>query len=191
MKFVNLKKILLFSVLVVLFSCETEYTKLVKKELSSGKINNNVFYNLELGQSRKDFYRICWNLNRRGIATHGPSNNYVQTFLIPKDSTKLTEKIRMLFYAKFNSNDTITAMDVKFSYVGWSPWNRELIAENLLPVVQDTLLKWYPGNPFIKTKNGYLVKVDGNRQIQIGKESDRDVAVLIEDLAYKYNNLNK
>ena len=82
-------------------------------------------------------------------------------------------------------------MDVKFSFVAWAPWNDDLLADKLLPKVKDTLMKWYPGNPFIKVKNNILVKVDGNRQIQLAQESDRDVSVLIEDLAYKYNNLNK
>ena len=63
------------------------------------------------------------------------------------------------------------------------------MADALLPVVQDTLLKWYPGNPFMKMENGISVKVDGNRQIQIKKESDRDVSVLIENLEYKYKIL--
>ena len=94
----------------------------------------------------------------------------------------------MLYYGVFNANDIMTAVDVKFSYTAWSPWNKKLHADKLLPVVQDTLLKWFPGNPFIKVKN-VLVKVDGNRQIKLYQESDRDVAVLIEDLEYKYNTL--
>lgn len=95
----------------------------------------------------------------------------------------------MLFYARFDSSDKITAMDMKFSYSAWAPWNKELLADALLPVLKDTLLKWYPGNSFMKMKNGISVKVDGNRQIQIKKESNRDVSVLIENLEYKYNAL--
>lgn len=192
MKLISLNKILLFLSIVIVFSCESEYTKLVKNELASGKKNDSIFYGLKFGQTRNDFYKICWGLNREGIATHGPTNNYVQTILYPQDSTKTTEKIRMLFYARFNPENIITSMDLKFSYVAWSPWNKDLVADKLLPKIQDTLMKWYPGNPFIMVKNkkNILVKVDGNRQIQLTKESDRDVSVLIEDLAYKYNNLN-
>lgn len=97
----------------------------------------------------------------------------------------------MLFYARFNPDDIITSMDVKFSYLAWAPWNNDLTSEKLIPKIQDTLMKWYPGNPFIKVRKDILVKVDGNRQIQLKKESDRDVSVLIEDLAYKYNHLKK
>jgi hypothetical protein len=191
MKLKGLNKVFLLILILLVSSCQSEYTKLVKTELASGKLNDSIFHGLEFGQSKDDFFKICWNLNNEGIATHGPTNSYVQTILSTQDSTKLTDNIRMLFYAKFNSENMITSMDVKFSYVAWSPWNKDLLADKLLPKVQDTLMKWYPGNPFIKVKNNILVKVDGNRQIQLAQESDRDVSVLIEDLAYKYNNLNK
>jgi len=164
---------------------------LVKKELASGTQNNSLFHNLKFGQTKKDFYQICWDLNKAGIATHGPTNSFVQTVLYPKDSTAVTEKIFMMFYPKFSSKDLITAMEVKFYYTAWAPWNKDLQSDKLLPVVQDSLLKWYPGNPFIKTKNGKTVKVDGNRQIQIETESDKQVAVVIEDLKYKMDNLKK
>ncbi len=190
MKLNNFFKTVLPAFIIILSSCQSDYTKLVKNELESGKVNNAIFHNLEFGQTKKEFFEICWNLNKEGIATHGPNNNYVQTILYPQDSTKTTEQIQMLFYAKFNPDDIITAMDVKFSYLGWLPWSEKFGADNLIPTVQDTLMKWYPGNPFIKTKKNILVKVDGNRQIQVKKESEKDVSVLIEDLAYKYKNLN-
>ena len=159
--------------------------------MAKNKNNDTIFHNLKFGQTKKEFFEICWELNKNGIATHGPSNSYVQTFLYPKDSTKLTEKMRMLFYAKFNDNNIINAMDVKFSYVAWAPWNEDLKANKLLPKIKDTLMKWYPGNEFIKVKDDILVKVDGKRQIQLQVNSDRDVSVLIEDLEYKFNNLKE
>ncbi|REE83321.1 hypothetical protein BX611_0610 [Lutibacter oceani] len=191
MKLISLNKVFLFLLILSVFSCQSDYTKLVKKELASGKQYDSIFHNLKFGQTKSDFFKICWGLNEEGIATHGPSNNYVQTILKSQDTTNSTEDIRMLFYAKFNPENIITAMDVKFSFVAWAPWNDDLLADKLLPKVKDTLMKWYPGNPFIKVKNNILVKVDGNRQIQLAQESDRDVSVLIEDLAYKYNNINK
>jgi len=191
MKLKKYKIILIFLLVIGFISCQSDYTKLVKKEIASGKQNNNVFHGLEFGQTKKDFYRICWDLNKAGIATHGPSNSYVQTILEPKDSTAVKERIIMLFYAKFNPEDIITAIDVKFAYSAWAPWNKDLQSDKLFPVVQDSLLKWYPGNPFIKTKNDAIVKVDGNRQIRIKKETTKDVSVVIEDLSYRLKNLNK
>src|SRR5210317_1907839 len=109
MKSISNNKILLFLLVALMFSCESEYTKLVKTELAKNQENDSIFHNLKFGQSKKEFFDICWNLNKTGIATHGPSNSYVQTFLYPKDSTNLTEKMRMLFYAKFNKDNNIKA----------------------------------------------------------------------------------
>lgn len=190
MKYPNFKNILTAVLLLTLFNCESEYTKLVKSELSSGKKNDTIFFDLRFGNTRQEFYKICWDLNKKELVTNGPSNNYVQVMLESKDSLETYKSIQMLFYGKFNSDDILTAMDLKFSYEAWSPWNKDLQADKLLPVVQDTLLKWYPGNHFMSVKN-VLVKVDGNRQIQLKQESDKDVSVLIENLEYKYETLTK
>lgn len=187
----KLNNIILCILLLVICSCQSDYTKLVKQELASGKKNDSVFFNLKFGQTKSEFFKTCWELNKKQILTHGPNNNYVQSFLYPKDSTNTRDKIRMLFYAKFNPENIITAIDIKFSYTAWALWNEDTFAENLLPRIQDTLMKWYPGNPFMKVKDDKLVKVDGNRQIILSVESQRDLSVVIEDLAYKYNKLNK
>lgn len=191
MKLSSANTLMVLLLMVGLNSCQSKYTKLVKSELALGKHNDSIFYGLKFGQTKDQFYNICWELNKKKLVTHGPSNNFVQTFLYPQDSTKTIDKIRMLFYARFNPDNKIVAMDIKFSYDAWSLWNKKYTSDKLMPKIKDTLMKWYPGNSFIKTKNNYLVKVDGNRQIQLSRESDRDVSVLIEDLAYKYNNLKK
>lgn len=190
MKLINFKTALIAIVLLA-SSCQSDYTKLVKKELNSGKQKDSIFYGLKFGQTKSDFFKICWELNKKRIATHGPDNSYVQTILYPQDSTQHIKKMRLLFYAKFSSDNIIRAMDVKFSYVAWAPWNTDLLSDKLLPKVQDTLMKWYPGNKFMKVRDDILVKVDGNRQIQVKIESSRDVSVVIEDLSYKINHLKK
>ena len=183
------KSALLF-LIIFLVACQSEYTSLVEDELASGIRNDSIFYSFEFGQTKTEFYNVCWEYNRKKIFTHGPSNNYVQAILHPKDTADVKGKIRMLFYAKFNKEEEIIAMDVKFSHVAWAPWNKDLQADQLLPKVKDTLLKWYPGNDFIKVKD-ILVKVDGNRQIRLKQESDQDVSVVIEDMEYRYNKLRK
>lgn len=190
MKYPNFNKAAILLLILTISACQSEYTKLVKNELASGKKNDSIFYNLRFGNTKDEFFRICWDLNKKELVTNGPTNKNVRVMLVPKDSTEALKKIQMLFYGVFNSNNIMTGMDVKFSYDAWAPWNKDFHADKLLPVIQDTLLKWYPGNPFIKVRN-VLVKVDGNRQIELKLESDRDVSVLIEDLEYKYKNLNK
>jgi hypothetical protein len=190
MKFNKSSILLLIIVVSVITSCQSDYTKLVKRELNSGVKNNAIFHGLEFGQTQQEFFDTCWNLNKDGIATHGGNNQNVKVILYPQDSTKTTKKIEMLFYPIFSPEMKIIAMNVKFSYVAWSPWNKNLESDDLFPIVKDSLMKWYPGNDFIKVKNE-LVKVDGNRQIQLNIESVRHVVALIEDLDYKYNKLKK
>lgn len=180
---------ILFFVLLSASSCQSEYTKLVKKELASGVKKDTVLFDLKFGNTRKEFYEICWNLNKEGIATHGGNNSYVQTILGAKDTLNKAKKIKMLFYAQFNKQNIVTGVDMKFSYSAWAPWNKYLESDKLLPAIKDTLLKWYPGNSFLKFEKGVFVKVDGNRQIQLKIASKEEVSVLIEDLAYKYKTL--
>lgn len=189
MKFNKFKIILFVFSIVLLASCQSEYTKLVKKELGSGVKHDTVLFDLSFGNTKKEFYEICWDLNKRGIATHGENNNYVKTILGLNDTLNKIKKIKLMFYARFSEKDIIRGIDMKFTYTAWAPWNKELTAEKLLPSVKDTLLKWYPGNPFLKLKKGTLVKVDGNRQIQLKVKTDKEVSVLIEDLSYKYKIL--
>ena len=189
MKYNNFTKGILLFGFLYLVSCQSDYTKLVKKELATGIKNDTLVFNLKFGDTKKEFYTICWDLNSKGLVTHGGNNNYVKTILQPKDSMLKTKAIKMLFYAQFNPKDIITGMNMEFSYSAWAPWNKALQSDSLFPVVQDTLLKWYPGNAFIEVKKDVLVKIDGNRQIQIKKESDKDISVLIENLEYKYKTL--
>ena len=190
MKYPNFKKAAILLLILTISACQSEYTKLVKNELSSGKKNDTIFFNLRFGNTKNEFFRICLDLNKKEFVTNGPSNNYVKALVNPKDNTKELKDFQMLYYGVFDSTDIMTAVDVKFSFIGWAPWTKQLQADKLLPVVKDTLMNWFPGNPFIKVKN-VLVKVDGNRQIKLYQESDRDVAVLIEDLEYKYKKLKK
>jgi len=189
MKFNKFKIIILIFSIVLLTSCQSEYTKLVNKELASGVKNDTILFDLSFGNTKKEFYEICWELNKNGIATHGENNNYVKTILGLKDTLNKIKKIKLMFYARFSEKDIIRGIDMKFTYTAWAPWNKELTAEKLLPSVKDTLLKWYPGNSFLKLKQGTLVKIDGNRQIQLKIATDKEVSVLIEDLSYKYKLL--
>jgi hypothetical protein len=190
MKYLSFEKITILALILVVSACQSDYTKLVKKELASGQRNDSIFYNLRFGNTRTDFFNICKDLNHKHLVKQGPSNLNVQVIFNPKDTSQVFEDITMLFYGVFNADDIMTGMDVEFSYEDWAPWNKDLFADKLVPVVQDTLMKWFPGNSFMKV-NGSLVKVDGNRQIVLKQESDKDVSVRIEDLEYKYKTLVK
>lgn len=185
--------LLLFLFLLMFSSCQSEYTKLVNKELNSGVTHDSIFLDLKFGDTKSDFYQKCWELNKQKLAAQGPNNNYVQYAMPQKIDSNSGNYVNMLFYAKFNTFNKITAMDFKYYYAGWAPWNEKHHANVLMPSITDSILKWYPGNDFIEVNKKdslkVLVKVDGNRQISIYPDKNtRDVSVLIEDLRIKIAN---
>ncbi len=178
----------IFSIFIfIIFSCQSDYTKMVNKEARQGELKNDLVFGLVLGSTKKDFFNRCWELNKEGLVTQGPNNNSVQHVL----GTENLTAINMLFYGVFDAKDKMTGMNFEFSYKAWSLWNKKYEARELLPVMKDTLMKWFPGNEFIPLKidrieESTLVKVDGNRQIMVYVKDDKDVAVKIEDLSLKY-----
>ena len=167
----------------------SEYSRLVKEEMASGKIYDSLLLGLKFGQKRQEFFKICWNLNRKKIVTNG-EGNFVEYVLPAKNQTDANEKMTLLFFGIFNDERIMTGMNLKFYYNAWSLWNKKLHSDQLVNAVRDSLKKWYPGNDFIKVpleKSGteLLVKVDGNRRITIRPlDDDRIVKAKIDDLRY-------
>tara|TARA_R110002051_G_scaffold234092_1_gene295651 strand:+ start:7980 stop:8573 length:594 start_codon:yes stop_codon:yes gene_type:complete len=195
MKSNNLKQLSLLSLvfLTVLTACQSDYTKLVNKEMNSGIVYDSILFGLKFGDSRNKFFERCMELNKKKLVSQGPNNNYVQYRLPNTKDENTLNTIDMLFYGKFDEKSNIKAMDLKFNYASWSPWNENQHAIALVPVIMDTILKWYPGNEFMevtkKDETKVMVKVDGNRQITLfPEENTKDVSVLIEDLRIKIKN---
>jgi len=185
----NNLKIIVLLIFVMSLSCsETEYSKLVKKEMAQDIVKDSIIFGMKFGQTRQLFYDQCWKLNNKKIITHGPSNNFVQYQLPIKEGDSTKNAITMLFYGIFNEEKIMTGMDMKFYYVAWSLWNESFQSDKLVPIVKDSLLSWFPGNDFItfpvKNKEGLIhVKVDGNRRIMIEPlKNTKDVDVRIDDL---------
>ena len=183
-------------VLTPFLACEieSEYSKLLKKELKSGKSFNDLVLGLKIGQTKDDFFEICAELNKKKLITSGARNLYPEYILYPKDSVENGKKIRMSFMGIFDNNRIMKGMDIRFNYYSWIAWREEYNSDNLINEIKDTLQLWYPGNNFIEidlkldSKNNLAyVKVDGNRQITMYKIDGRDVAVIIEDVSEKIN----
>ncbi|MDG2147138.1 MAG: hypothetical protein P8K14_02805 [Flavobacteriaceae bacterium] len=173
---------------------ESEYSKLLKKELKSGKSFNDLVLGLKIGQTKDDFYKICADLNKKKLITSGARSLYPEYILYPKDSIENGKKIRMSFMGIFDDDRIMKGMDIRFNYYSWIAWREEYNSDNLINEIKDTLQLWYPGNNFIEidlkldSKNNFAyVKIDGNRQITMYKIDGRDVAVIIEDLSEKIN----
>lgn len=182
-------KFLVLLVFVFCLSCsESEYSKLVKKEMAKDIVNDSLIFGMKFNQTRQLFYDQCWKLNNKKIIKHGPSNNFVQYDLPMKEGDSTKNAITMLFYGIFNKDKIMTGMDMKFYYVAWSLWNKSFQSDKLVPIVKDSLKSWFPGNDFItfpakKTEGFIHVKVDGNRRIIIEPlKNTREVDVRIDDL---------
>ena len=197
LNFMRLNKIIFcLLVLTPFLACEieSEYSKLLKKELKSGKSFNDLLLGLKIGQTKDDFYEICADLNKKKLITSGARNLYQEYILYPKDSVENGKKIRMSFMGIFDNDRIMKGMDIRFNYYSWIAWREEYNSDNLINEIKDTLQLWYPGNNFIEidlkldSKNNLAyVKIDGNRQITMYKIDGRDVAVIIEDVSEKIN----
>ena len=197
LNFMRLNKIIFcLLVLTPFLACEieSEYSKLLKKELKSGKSFNDLVLGLKIGQTKDDFFEICAELNKKKLITSGARNLYPEYILYPKDSVENGKKIRMSFMGIFDNDRVMKGMDIRFNYYSWIAWREEYNSDNLINEIKDTLQLWYPGNNFIEidlkldSKNNLAyVKIDGNRQITMYKIDGRDVAVIIEDVSEKIN----
>lgn len=183
--------IVLFFSLVLLGSCKkSKYAELVKRELDKNIVNDSLIFGLKLGDPQQRFFDICWQLNKDKVIRQGPKNDFVMYKLPTTEHDSVQNKITLLFYGIFNNKKVMTGLDMKFYYDAWSLWNESFHASELIPVVQDTLMSWYPGNDFIevtlkKSNKKVYVKVDGNRQILIESPNDtREVDVRIDDLRF-------
>lgn len=158
--------------------------------MAKGVIHDSLLFGMKFGDHKQDFFKTCWQLNQKGIVNNGPGNKTVKYKLPLKADAPAENEMTLLFFGDFNTENIMTGMDLEFYYNAWSLWNKSLQSDKLLPVVMDSLKKWYPGNDFIRVplKNDSLelfVKVDGNRRITI-KPIDHEsiIKAKIDDLRY-------
>jgi hypothetical protein len=183
---------LILFVLFMLCSCKSEYDKLVRQELATGIRKDSLIFDMRIGETRKDFYTKCWDLNKQELISQGTGNQSVQYLEPLENLSDPTLRKEMLFYGIFDEKDILQGMDMVYRYTTWAPWNEERFAEVLLEDLKNKYATEYPGNNFIKidleaSEYSAYVKVDGNRQILMYPINDKDVAVKIEDLNHKLN----
>lgn len=174
----------------MLTSCKSEYTKYVERELATGIKNDSLIFGIKMGQTRKDFFSICWQLNKDKVLSHGNGNSTVKYEEVLDSTQDQSFRKDLLFYATFDENDTIVGMDMTYYYAAWAPWNKDKFSTTLADSLQVKFMKDYGGNPFLpipldNEKYKAFVKIDGNRQILIYLKDDKEVVVKIEDLNHK------
>ena len=146
MKKDNLNKFFFFGILfaltIGLFSCQSEYEKMVNRELASGLRKDSLFFDLHLGMSSKDFYAKCWELNNEGVLFHGTNNTTVEYRF-----DDFGKAATMNFYPEFHQ-DTIYEMEAYFTYTAFAPWDSTYSTDTLLTQTLDFISPWF-GKGFI------------------------------------------
>ena len=189
----RIKTGLFIIVLISFFSCKSEYDQYVKRELSTDIENTKLIFDLELGMTRKQFYDICWQLNKDKVVSQGPKNQYAMYSIEPGTIEIEKNEIEMLFYGIFDEALIMRGLDFQFSYPKWAIWNDDFHSDELMKSLQQYFLDVFPGNDFIEVplgKEDYFsyVKIDGNRQILMYPKDTKDVVVKVEDLRYKLSS---
>ncbi|MGI9550715.1 MAG: hypothetical protein ACR2MT_05905 [Aurantibacter sp.] len=161
-------------------SCKHGYTKLVEQELAKNVRYDSLFLGLRLGMNKKEFFNHCWELNKKGIVAEGLSNTSVLY-----EFERAGKKLEVNFYPNFYKNK-IASLPVDYSYAAFAPWNPKFSLDTLFSEIVSLQKEWY-GEDFLTlehSKQGTaFVRVDGNRQIAISKNIDRNnVLVLYKDL---------
>jgi len=173
-------------------ACKSDYTKYVHRELATGIANDSLIFDMYMGQTRKQFYDRCWDLNKQKVVHQGSGAN-VKLTLPPDEKHPERGGLLVYFYGAFDEEKIMRGMNFTYSYRGWSPWNENLGSDSLLVALKDILLRQYGGNPWLDVDlenitNKTSVKIDGNRQFLMYTMDERQVKVKISDLNHKLKN---
>jgi hypothetical protein len=140
---------------------------------------------IRFGDSQQVFREKCYALNQQHLATEGDS--FWVRYLFPDSSKDNSPGMKLLFFPAFDEKNILIGLDLKFSYLGWAPWNSELQADRLQEKIKPLLMKWYGGNEFVVAHvNGkdIPVKLDGNRRIMIYTAPPEHVMVRVQDILH-------
>ena len=194
LNFLNLNRIfftIIIFILIVGCQRKSEYSTILTRELEKKNEFNDLIFDMKIGQSRQDYFDICYQLNKQKKIISGERSLNPELILKSKNGSTKGSNIKMSFNGIFNEKKTMRGFEMRFYFTGWSNWNKDLSSENLLFQLKDTLRKWFPGNDFFKVnfENNLSaeVKIDGNRRILAYKVNSKDVAVRIEDMSGKYD----
>lgn len=166
---------------------QSDYTKLVKAELSKGVRMDSVVFGINLGDTRNEFYGKCFDLNKQHLVTAGPSGTTVQYLFTDSLFHDEPASMRLLFIPAFDKDDVIIEIDLEFSYSGWAPWNEQYFSDKLKEKVVMMIMQGYKGNNFIPVKiegAEVPVKLDGNRRMLVYIKDEQSVIVKVQDILH-------
>lgn len=172
-------------------SCKSDYEKLVDIEIEKGVVDDSLIFGMQMGLTRKEFFDICWKLNKEKVIDQGTGNGMAY-YKDPLDSLHPTKAIKELqFYGIFDKKDTMRGMNMIYNFAGYGSFDKKFNSMSMLDTLERFYMETRKGNPFKEVdidleKYKALVKVDGQRQIIMYPKNDKDVIVRIEDLKFKY-----
>ena len=194
LNFLNINRISIVIIFGMLFfGCknQSEYIKVLNMELKNKNEFNDLIFDMKIGQSKQDYFDICYKLNQKKLIVSGERDLNPELILKSKNELVKGSNIKMSFNGIFNEEKIMRGVEMRFYFTGWSSWNKDLSSDNLLVQLKDTLRNWFPGNDFFKVnfENNLSteVKIDGNRRILAYLVNSKDVAVRIEDMSGGYD----
>ncbi|MDH3648500.1 MAG: hypothetical protein OEQ53_02400 [Saprospiraceae bacterium] len=176
------KYIALLMLALCIFGCSlnTEYKKIVKRELATGIRNDTILLDFYFGMPEPIFYSTCWDYNQQGIIKEGFSN---VTVYYPLEGLKHEGFFDFFPIFKTGKIQSIQGFTM---YKGWAPWNKELWSDKLIEDTRELYEQSYEGNKFFPIKSLGIgkayTKIDGNRRIVLYYTEDNRVNVLFSDL---------
>jgi len=175
--------------LVLLAGCNDDQglDDVTRQELSRHEVHDELFLGTRFGQSQKQFFDHCRQLNKQGLFSQGAMGGQIA---VDYQLDELVYPALMSFYPTF-TDGKITSMEVRIKYKSWAPWNKHLYADQLLPDVLQLLKKWHGGNDFreyiIDDRRSWF-KHDGNRRIQVRVYDEVYAQVLYTDMRRNENH---
>lgn len=175
------RQIRLLAVLSLLIGCgQSDYRQMVEESLASGLRQDSIFLGMYFGMSSEDFYKYCWEMNKKQLFLNGPSNNTVQYDISPM----LKHPGKMNFYPTFYQ-DKIYEMPVEFAYDAFA-WQDTYGVDSLLTDVKKMYEDWFGDfREFTHPQKGSVwVNINGNRQIRLFKNNlNNSVNAVFTDLS--------
>jgi hypothetical protein len=172
---------------IVLASCQSDYTKMVKEELAKGVRKDSILLGINFGDTRQEFYGRCFDLNKQKLVMESPGNNAVQYIFTDSLQHNPPREIRVFFFPNFDNQDKIAEMQMEFSYMGSAMYDKSYQADSLKEKLKDILVAWYKGNDFVNAEvqdEDLPVKVDGNRRIIVYNHDVHSVMVRVQDILH-------
>jgi hypothetical protein len=188
MKLQYLCSVLLCSILWFSTACKPttppSASALVTPRSGTARIDS-VFLGYYFGMTHLNFMAHCREMNQKHILKDGTSGVNIQYKF---QRNEFPSEAVMEFYPTFGKDAKIHAVPTDFLYLGWSPWNKELSADAMLPQVVALMEKWYgTGFQTSKTAMGETIyeKTELNRNIKISRLDERKVRVMLTDIDAK------